>query len=253
MAAVELYETSLRLDAALKAYYRFSSGALNVDTIGGHNGSAISDPAEDASGKFAGACAFDGNDAYAMDDHADFKPTGVFSVSFWIKLAGGGTYGLVSAAGNIGGGAGGWCILIVGGKLYFQVVSTSIQSAASINTSAWVHCVCVWDGSYLRTYVNGAASGSPVACASIGYGTTTYPRLGCHNSVGTNQSFLIGSLDDVAIFNGKALSATEIDDLYNGELPAASLFKTWNGLAKANLKTWNGLAIASLKNWNGLA
>lgn len=33
----------------------------------------------------------------------------------------------------------------------------------------------------------------------------------------------------------------------------ASLIKTVNGLALANVKTINGLAIASVKTWNGLS
>lgn len=84
----ELIKTRWYPESVLKAYYRFESGALTTDSSGeSHTLTAISDPAEDASGKFGGAVAFDGNDAYSATDHADFKPTGNFTIGAWVKTS----------------------------------------------------------------------------------------------------------------------------------------------------------------------
>jgi hypothetical protein len=83
---MELNESALLSDASLKAYYRFEDDALTTDSSGeGHTLTAVSDPAEVASGKFGGAVTLDGNDAYSATDHADFKPTGNFTVGGWVK------------------------------------------------------------------------------------------------------------------------------------------------------------------------
>ena len=88
MASQELASTSWYTDAQLKAYYRFSTGALTTDSSGeGHTLTAISDPSEDSGGVFGYAVALDGNDAYSATDHADFKPTGNFTIGGWIKAS----------------------------------------------------------------------------------------------------------------------------------------------------------------------
>ena len=86
--SAELITTKQFVNTNLKAYYRFEDDALTTDSSGeGHTLTAISDPAEDASGKFGGAVALDGNDAYSATDHADFKPTGNFTVGCWVKTS----------------------------------------------------------------------------------------------------------------------------------------------------------------------
>lgn len=230
----EIKNTSLRASANLKAYYRFSSGRLTTDSSGeGHTLTAISDPAEDASGKFGGAVALDGNDAYSATDHADFKPTGNFTIGAWIKTSSTSAHIFQSKSQNtnIAGiylrvSAGGLAH-IVSGKNSGTTDGTDYQSVVSstaVNNNAWHFIVGVWDGSYLRIYVDGVNESSEEWTNAPSYASTNYVRVGCGNKSGSNEEFLTGSLDDVFLLNGTALSASEVLALYSGPI------KTFNGI-----------------------
>ena len=238
---MELYQTSLLSDANLKAYYRFESGALTTDSSGeGHTLTAISDPAEDASGKFGGAVALDGDDAYSATDHADFKPTGAFTVGGWVKCSSvGGQFNIISSWNLVSFKYYGFLFAIQnlpGGEVTLQ----SFRGTGQVEGTDWKMCtgttdlddgnwhfvVGTWDGSYLRVYADGAQEGSSVAWSNAPvYNATNYVRVGCRNDNGTNGSFFTGSLDDVFLINGTALTSDQIQSLYNRG------FKTINGVA----------------------
>jgi len=264
MAAIELYSTPLYSESSLKAYYRYSSGALTTDTTaGGHTLTAISDPAEDASGKFAGAVALDGNDAYSVADHADFKPTGAFSVVAWIKTSTTGAEQTIAQSYAEGSSKmSGWLLRIaVANKVLFRsgkntgsTAGTDYQNitgGTTVTDGAYHLIVAVWDTTKLYLYVDGNSDASAVNWANApSYQATNYVRFGCECDTGTNISFITGSLDDVSIFNGKALSATEVSKYYNGTWTS---IKKVGGVAYASIKKINGVAIASVKKVAGLA
>jgi len=224
----ELNATTLLADANLKAYYRFESGALTTDSSGeGHTLTAISDPAEDASGKYGGSVALDGDDAYSAVDHADFKPTTGFTVGGWLKgtTANGYIFQSFSTNTNIAG-LRLWVdankkIRLDSGKNTGTVAGTDYQAIVSTSVVAddtWKFVAGVWDGSYLRIYVNGVANGTAVAWANApGFAATNYVRVGSRNLAGTNQAFFTGSVDDIFFFD-RALSADEILYLYGEHL-----------------------------------
>lgn len=234
----ELYQTSLLSDANLKAYYRFESGALTTDSSGeNHTLTAISDPAE-ITGKFGGAVSLDGDDAYSITDHADLKPTGVFTIGAWIKPTTIGiTHGIFqsySSFSNIAGIA--LAISNSDNKFYFYsgkntgaVLNTDykqIVSSTEVSVNNWYFVVVTWDGTSLRIYVDGSLDTTPVAWAfGPAYAATNYVRIGCLNATGTNNNFLTGYLDDVFLLNGTALTSDQIQSLYNRGL------KTINGVA----------------------
>jgi large repetitive protein len=218
-------------DANLKAYYQFSVGALTTDSSGeGHTLTAISDPAEDASGKFGGAVALDGNDAYSADDHADFKPTGVFSVGGWVRTS---SSGFVFQSYSRNTNRAGILIVIVevsgfvafhSGKNTGTTLGTDYQvitGTTNVADGNWHFIVGTWDGSYLRIYVDGVSDADPVAWDNApAYAATNYVRVGCENRSGTNQTFFTGSLDDVFLMNGTALTAAQIKNIYTGVAPS---------------------------------
>jgi hypothetical protein len=228
----ELIYTSLFDDPNLKAYYRFESGALQTDSSGeGHSlGTAISDPAE-VSGKFGGGLGLDGNDAYPIVNHADFKPTGNFTVGVWLKATGtsitffqsfsqdpnfAGFRFNLDASGKVsfvsGRNTG-----IVSGTDFGLVTGTTV-----LTDGYWSLCVATWDGSYLRLYVNGSLEGETAWDNAPSYAATNYIRVGCRNNTGTDANFITGSLDELFLLNGTALSTTQINDFYNGRLGASS-------------------------------
>jgi large repetitive protein len=228
----ELIKTRWYPESVLKAYYRFESGALTTDSSGeSHTLTAISDPAEDT-GKWSGAVAFDGNDAYSAVDHADFKPTGNFTIGAWVKTSvdTGGIFQSYSANTNIAGIQ----ILtvsniarLISGKNNGTVQGTHYQiidGTTNVCDGNWHFVVGTWDGSYLRIYVDGVSDATAVSWANApAYAATNYVRLGCRNRTGTNEIFLTGSLDDVFILNGKALSDYEVLSIYRTISPGAFL------------------------------
>lgn len=235
--ARELYLTPLFNNLSLKAYYRFSSGALTTDSKDSHTLTAISDPAEDASGKFGGAVVLDGNDGYYATDHSDFKPTGVFTMGAWIKTSTTtGIQNILTSFNYAASKFAGIQIRVDANKFsLYSFRNTGISAGTdyqvvtggtSVSDGNWHLVVGTWDGSYLRVYVDGTSDATAVAWSyAPGYQATNYVQIGYEdddtNAVG---QFFNGSLDDLFIFNGKALSATEISNLYNGTWPSGAWF-----------------------------
>lgn len=248
MAAYELTKTILKDSANLKAYYRFESGALTTDGSGNsHTLTAIATPTEDASGKYGGAVAYASasSQAHSAVDGADFKPTGNFSISAWIKTSTTGTQKVIFTS---------WAaatskyagiemqidasnkINIYSGKNSGVVEGTDLQkavSATSVTDGNWHHVVGTWDGSTLRAYVDGKMDGSAVWANAPVYQATNYVRVGCANDTGTNYGYFNGSIDDLAFFNGTALSADQIKELYEGRyigewMPQTNLVGLWH-------------------------
>jgi len=235
MAAREFYSTPLFSDANLKAYYRFESGALTTDTSGkGHTLTAVSDPAA-GTGKFGGCADFDGNDAYSVADHADFKPTGNYSFSCWFK---GNTNpaanaGLFQSYSNNTKIAGISIRLDSAGKLIFLTgnnTGTTLHtnfdyatSTVSVTDNVWHLLTCVYNGATLSIYIDGALDVSLAWTNAAAYAATNYVRLMTLNNVGTDEGFITGSVDD-AVFFDRALTADEISKLYNGTWPSSNFF-----------------------------
>jgi hypothetical protein len=259
MASQEINSTSWLADANLKAYYRFESGALTTDTSGeGHTLTAISDPAEDASGKFGGAVALDGNDAYSATDHADFKPTGNFTIGFWIKDSAAETdfvFNSYSYDGSVYAGilmyvnATTGYVSLFSAKNTGKVANTDMKTLTgdvNVCDGNWHFVVGTWDGSKLYLYVDGAEDANVAWANAPAYAATNYVRIGCRKmSAAAEDLYLTGSLDDVFLLNGTALTAEEVKGLYIG-------WKTFNGLSNQSVKTINGLAIGSIKSFNGI-
>jgi hypothetical protein len=230
MAAVELETTRLKLLASLKAYFRFSTGALTTDSSGnGHTLTAISDPAE-VDGKFGKAAGFDGNDAYSATDHADLKPTDVFGVGLWVKAPDQtALVGMVHSWSTNTNNAGFRLQMGNSGVVSFRTGRNTgttlhtdyeiVNGATAFNDDAWHFVVGVWDGSHLRVYVDGEEDASPVAWANApGYAATNYFRIACQNDTGTNGGFFTGVLDEIFIFNGYAPTADDIMGIFDGSI-----------------------------------
>lgn len=232
----EIFTSDFYGISTLKAYYQFSTGALTTDSSGNsHTLTAISAPAEDTAGVFGGAVALATDDAYSATDHADFQPAGNFSVVAWVKFptvaAIAGYFQSYSVNTNIAGiffgcASNGHTYLVSGKNTgavnntdYAQVIGTG-----NPDDGTWHFVVGTWDGSFLRVYLDGALDCSPTAWANAPvFATTNYIRVGCRCHTGTNINFLTGSIDDLAFFNGKALSLAEVEYLYRVTLVSKGL------------------------------
>lgn len=86
-------------------------------------------------------------------------------------------------------------------------------STTNMNTTTWYHVACVYDGSTIKTYVNGVSEGSNTSSGSM-IATTTYPYTIGAQSWSSGRYHYAGGIDDVAIYN-RALSAAELLAHYN--------------------------------------
>jgi len=222
MGSQEIASTALATDATLKAYYKFSTGALTTDSsAGGHTLTAISDPAEDASGKFGGACAFDGNDAYYVDNDADLAPSSTFSVGGWVKSSLASTRQSIVTKANQPPSSYSWGLEIMDdSKAQFNLWQTAGAGYLTVSGLGSVITDGVWHfivGTYNATgtiaslYLDGNLLGTDNT--TTGTWNTTANRFEIGGRA-DGYNFLTGSLDDIFFFNGKALTSDEIYSLY---------------------------------------
>jgi len=225
----ELATTSLAINTNLKAYYKFENGALTTDSSGNsHTLTAISDPA-DTAGKFGGAVDLDGNDAYSHADHADFKPTGSFSLVGWINFTGsyaGDTKTIFQSFAYPSKYSGfrltldyttGTKLAFISGKNTGFTENTDFAEilSAALNDGNWHHFCATSDGAYLKLYIDGKLSSQKAWAYAPAYHTTNYVRIGCGNNSGTEIAFFTGKIDDLALLNGIALTSEQVEELYS--------------------------------------
>ena len=99
------------------------------------------------------------------------------------------------------------------------VLTTNYQNQDPVfeglfNSGVWYQIGFIWDGEFIRYFVNGTVQGQWAID-----GTMQYSNLPLYfgTSGGVDQT-LFGSLDDIAIYN-RALSEQEIQNLYTGTTP----------------------------------
>jgi hypothetical protein len=153
---------------------------------------------------------------------SDWTPVGNFSVSSWVKTTTTNANYYLQAYSDSTYRAG-WLIgTTADGKVQFYSGKNTgttngtdykyLDSNTAINDGEWHHVVGVYDGSYLRIYIDGREDNSVAWSYAPAYAATTYRRMGCYCGSGTNGSFFTGSLDDVAIWH-KALTLAEIQTM----------------------------------------
>ena len=193
----------------LVAAYAFeeATGTAVTDSSGTGNAGTISGATRTAAGKYGSALSFDGVNDWATVADAASLDVGRVTVEAWVRPTavnswrtvvfkerpGGLVYGLYASQG--GGMALGQ--VDIGGE------RNALGSALPLN--AWTHLAVTYDGSVLRLYVNGAASGTAVVAGTIPASTGAL-RIG-GNSVWSE--WFAGQIDDVRVYN-RALAQAEI-------------------------------------------
>ncbi len=95
--------------------------------------------------------------------------------------------------------------------------------SSNVHLDSPYHVVGVYDGSRLLLYVNGTEVGNITQTGAINNGGD-YAYIGSDN--GSSQ-FFNGNLGDIRVYN-RALSSTEIEDNYNGEITTDNLVAWWD-------------------------
>ena len=98
----------------------------------------------------------------------------------------------------------------------YEVINGTAKGLSQINKfdQAWHHYVFVADGTTYKQYVDGELFSTDTSVLDLS-GMVGNPKLYIGGSGTTSYAFN-GNLSDVKIWNGKALTATDVDNDYNG-------------------------------------
>jgi len=192
------------------------NGATVYDKSGfGNDGTMFLGPTTSI-GKIKQALNF--NNSYIWASDAKLKPTSGITVATWVKFdsLSPANQGLVNRR-KVDGVNQGYemetanntvalCVYVTGGW------KCSPNSNQGLITGVWYHIAGTYDGSNVRTYINGVEFGTGTAASgAITYDATGNLYMGAEEGASRN---LFGSMDDVRVYN-RALSAQEVTQLYN--------------------------------------
>lgn len=214
------------------------------------NGTLINGPTW-TTGVLGGAAAFDGvDDKIDVPYSAALNPS-QFTVSCWAKVTGGaGTYRSPLTCRKDGP---------QGGYLFYAGTNNMWQfwtgkgsgwnqlSGGAVALNTWTHLTGTYDGTTMRFYVNGTLASS--ANVSVTLNDSSPLRIGAGASEGTGSFFFPGSVDDVRVYP-RALSATEISGIYQGNAPAANPTPEYGGnvFSTSTTLSWTGPSTATSHN-----
>jgi len=201
--------------AGLIGWWKFdeNEGSTAADSSGnGNDGLLQGDPVwQPDLGKFAGALAFDGSGDYVkIDNESKFDITSQITISAWVNITS------VPAE---------WTAIVTKGDsawrlsteyanrgFHFAVSGSAwLNGQRSVSANQWHHVVGVYDGSQIRTYIDGELDVS--RAWNEGISSNDYPVYIGGNAEQTGR-FWHGLIDDVRIYN-YALKEADIIALYN--------------------------------------
>lgn len=217
----------------LTNYWRFneSSGSTLNDSVGTSSGTWEGSGSRWVAGVFGRGGFFNGTDSRIMTTDTDVFSQNKFSIAFWIKVdAFDPSPANISCAvcrpthyfgtsGNYQGSTNTFSAAI-GSASNGNSVGTSTTS--NYPTGVWHHYVAVYDGTQtgsanrLKLYINGVQQTLvfDAIVPATPYDATGALRFGASSFSSTSFPPFKGSLDDVAIWSGTALAATDILELY---------------------------------------
>ena len=204
-------------------YHFDESSGDAVDSSGGGISGTLSGPTQSASGKFNTGYAFDGaNDKITLGDVLESSINGQFSVSMWIYPTSTATQMLLGKYSSTAGKRQWFFQLLSPAKprivVYGALGGTPNRTYLadnSISINTWHHIVLEGDlaSDTYAIYVDGAE----VAGTESGSSISSIPDSNQTVTIGyssDNTNPLAGYLDELAVFSGRLLSASEVNDMY---------------------------------------
>ncbi len=212
-------------------WYQFNetSGTTAADSSGnGKTGTLVNGPTW-VTGQSGNAVNLDGS-----NDHVSM-PAGVvngltdFSITTWVKLDTTGNWRRIYDFGT-GTTVNMFLVPTTGSTIRFAITTSGgsgeqrINGTAALPTGAWKHVAVTKSGSTGTLYVDGVQVGqnTSLTLSPSSLGNTT------NNWIGRSQyadPYLDGQVDDFRIYN-RALSASEVQSLFNGGGPTATPTRT---------------------------
>jgi hypothetical protein len=222
--------TGVNLKNGLVACYPFNSNA--IDATGNKNDGIISGASltNDRFGNVNSAYYFDGSAVIAVGKEQFSNQS--YTYSTWVKLDSlpelSYQYGLISIYGNgpdqVLSVANSYQVsyqapfstgFLINGYNYGTPRQSNNWTGVTPNTNQWYHVVCTRDDTSIKLYVDGQlVSPNNSAVISTGGSVTDYGYNGVVIfGAGGGGQYLIGSLDDIYIYN-RAITAEEVTALY---------------------------------------
>jgi hypothetical protein len=212
-------------------YWRLEdTGSPLLDEVAARNMAVTGSPTYGATGAVNGganrAITFSGSGQYAVGPTAFPTPSTSISVACWFKTTDTSTPSSRRLFTRTGTGQNSWMLSMTSAHrmrfLIFQADGTTHadapESSGTRNDGLWHLAVGTFDGTTIRLYIDGGQVASSTTLAGTWHKASTAAPAIAASSAGT---FLFpGSVDEVAIFNDRVLTATEISDLYADRLAA---------------------------------
>lgn len=126
----------------------------------------------------------------------------------------------------------------------FGVADQNVFSNLTMGTSNWYHFVYTYDGANIIGYVNGASVGTTAASgAGSADPTFTATRLGSDYAA---SKFLQGLADECGVWS-RAITGTEVTQLYNGGLGVGYPFPNFFTFSQTDTTTTTDIVTATKK------
>jgi len=178
---------------------------------------------------------FDGtDDRVELGTLSTLNSTSAFSLTMWVKssttdsstrtLWSSGSDTFYNALWFYRDGAGGTFDITLGkGGSAYAGIRYTISSQGEIFNGSWRHLGVVYNGSSIVLYLDGSTATTTTIGTTVPTSTVSTTGNNAHIASRNDDSrYLIGSLDDVAIFN-TALSASQVSDIYSSDIYHASV------------------------------
>ena len=254
----ELYLTPQLSDANLKAYYRFSSGAITTDS--GPNGCTLTQVGSIGTGTGRWGEAADGgasNSTKALYVQSaslpDILKTSSASFFMWIKLQSEISSGVWRIFQMNNGAVNGhyfniWYNYNAGNRyLSFEVGSSGVGPYArydytvTLGTSNWNHIGFTFTGSVVKAYFNTTNVGTTAAGSGDG---NISPAKRLNILYDGSGSFASALIDDFCIFTD-VLSTAEIAELYLASSPSSSISSSLSSSLSSSISSSISQSISS--------
>ena len=232
------------------AHWKFDEGTglTAIDSEGGHDGTLTSSGPSWTTGIIDGALDFDGvDDRVQVPDDPALGITDEITLYAWIRPNSTGTQYFIRKA-QYDSVDDYELSLSTTGKVFFRLNQDTSVNTYRIdsttpyptNGSTWMQVVATFDGAVQRLYINGVEEAFANAPVSI---ATNDLQLSIGGQVTDPKRVINGALDDVRLYD-RALSATEVADLYAANAPAGAadyteLYQPWNATGDDTWQTVN--------------
>ncbi|HZU35787.1 MAG TPA: LamG domain-containing protein, partial [Gemmataceae bacterium] len=220
---IDTSKGNLGLFTPLSAW--LGDGNANDSGLNGNNGT-LQGGATFASGITGQAFSFNGSTGYVQAANTPLWGYGTndFTVNLWVnfKTVPSSTVGnpgdVFIGEDNGGGSQNKWFFALGGGDLNFHINNTSgisqfiDQTPFTPNLNQWYDLAVTRSANTFTIFVNGVAAGSQTNSTPIPTGITAPLTIGTAEGLG----YVNGLEDDIAVYN-RALSATDIQSMMNGQ------------------------------------